>query len=591
MVLRGESRYVVGLLSWSVLAALLSVIVFTSLALSSPSIPVIQKILHQDFGGVSVDTYNAVLNGTVLTEEVAYHVAGGKVTGSYTMLYRSWDAPLSAPGAYGEKPHIEFLKLSCPEGFYSYWVDYHGDIHSNVPPDLFDELENKLRQAKAVDEAGCYNPHGIRPGVYHVTYEWRLVPPGWCDGSNCSVDLLLARGGKHLRYERVDLTVLGAHLAALSPLNRDLKVAGSGGVYRVTGGPLYKSDPLEFFLVYGSGSGVVEVGRVDNATRFATSLAGRRAGELRLALALTGGLTLMPLTLPLYTTYAYMKYGRERRPTGAIPTGLPPRTGEKPWEVAALYSGRPGVVGWNMIAAAIFELEMKGLVRRTVEPSGRVVLQLREADGEGARDLDVVEATVLSMLLALSDNGIVSEETVKERAKDTSVRAELLNMRGRLEEKAEELAERAIEMPRSLTKAVLGGIVLLVALYSGAGFLSSKVAYTSLIIAASIIAFALTLPTLLAMILLPSNVFGRWRPGYLERYIAWTRFKEEAKGLAPGSAAGIGVSPELLAYAAAVGVEDLGGDLGKTLSSITLLSKRIWRGLYPRTRGSGGGGG
>jgi hypothetical protein len=307
-------------------------------------------------------------------------------------------------------------------------------------------------------------------------------------------------------------------------------------------------------------------------------------------LALTGVLTAVAAAAPAYTAILYYRYGRERRPTQPVPEGFPPNTGEKPWMVAALYTGHPGKPGWRVLASTILWLEARGLVRRVQLPRGGVGLEVSGEPGEG---LDPVEASVLRILHALSGgSGLVSREAAKWAAKDRRVReilrTEWLNIRGRLRE----LAEEAIDLPRRFTLMVGAAAGALIALWAGMGIISSRILRLETTSRAAGVIAVLGVAAYLALLLLPRHVMGRWRPGYLERRLAWERFRERATRAGPPPGAVQEAAPGLAAYLVAAGVSrTLDPTLNRVLESVEGLSKRIYRVARPPSYGRAGGGG
>ena len=75
-------------------------------------------------GNLVVDRYDAVLapDGT-LTETYTYQVKAG---GTYRMLYRTWEVPLSF--SFLDEPSVEFVSLEQPPGTVGYVKDNTGQI-------------------------------------------------------------------------------------------------------------------------------------------------------------------------------------------------------------------------------------------------------------------------------------------------------------------------------------------------------------------------------------------------------------------------------------------------------------------------------
>jgi hypothetical protein len=211
----------------------------------------VYRALEDPPSGVRVEYYNASLDG-LLHEEIVYSVSQSRLH-RYHMLYRAWEAPLT--DGMNDHPHIQALSVSCPPGFAPYIVDHGGSVNTTAPEWARKKLVGILREHRAADEAGCYYPGGaIPPGEYRVAYTFRLYPPARCGGGGCVVSLLLAAGGRHLRYESVRVEIRGASEALLDPLATSLyQEAGGGGSVIIKGGPLHSGEPLRVFLRFPEG--------------------------------------------------------------------------------------------------------------------------------------------------------------------------------------------------------------------------------------------------------------------------------------------------------------------------------------------------
>lgn len=161
------------------------------------------------------------------------------------------------------------------------------------------------------------------------------------------------------------------------------------------------------------------------------------------------------------------------------------------------------------------------------------------------------------------------------------------------------LARRAVKpCRRPFALAILLGIAAIIAqlvLYKHLWIGDKALAYKS------VITWFLGVLAYVPPLLAPSYVFGRWSPEYLEKFLAWNRFREKARELGLGATSAQGLSGEWLrvaAYLVALGetelVEKELRKLGEEIAAVYASTLRTFHGLYYGYRGgargfSGGG--
>ncbi len=578
-MLPGEKKYLSIAIALGLLLGVVGLYTFTTILSGPSSSSLHARPLYYGYDDVWVKVYQAELDRLELKETYLYHVSKQ----GYHMLYRSWDSMVTV-GENTSKPHIEVLSVKCPKGFIPYAVDYHQNIYTPLPDGSpeYKDLEDRLRSAGATNEAGCYNPGGIPPGDYQVSYVFRLHPPATCSTDGCVVDLSLARGGRHLNYENVSVIIMGVEDARLHITSQlaGLNISRRESSWLVQGSlPKYTS--LRLILLYSNGTqGLVEVGHVHSAME---DMKGRASGE-RLALAggisVAGILTVMALSIPVFTLYSYYRYGRERKSVGSIPYGFPPQTGEKPWEVAVLYGGRPGSVDWRVLSAILLSLEAKEAISRTMGPDGKLSLMIREPSGE----LDEAEKAVYNFLKSIAQAGIVTMDMIKQMRKSRSLRMEARSLYIKLLRLAGNLEKRAVDYPRRLKLLTIAMLFIAFALTVVGAFISVNVLTYNALGMATFIIGGINIVLLLFIMIMPSYVLGRWRQGYLERLLAWRHFKEMIgkRGLASAD------TSQIAPYLAALGIIRVGGELEVILKAYRTFTRTIFG---PRGVGGGGGGG
>ncbi|NMC75687.1 MAG: DUF2207 domain-containing protein, partial [Candidatus Methanofastidiosa archaeon] len=102
----------------------ISVLVLITLLIGATTLFLLPKGPISFGGDLVVDNYEAVLfsDGTLI-EKYTYDVQN---SGQYRMLFRYWDDLLSFEKL--DRPYIEFLSVTYPEGTIGYAKDYWGNV-------------------------------------------------------------------------------------------------------------------------------------------------------------------------------------------------------------------------------------------------------------------------------------------------------------------------------------------------------------------------------------------------------------------------------------------------------------------------------
>ncbi len=535
------------------LAVTLTLSLFLGLATLAVAVYLSENPHQGSRGEVYISRYEASLGPDGVLREKYTYVLGERKQ----MIYRSWDTPLTrGDRPLGSEGYIEVVGVACPPGTVPYVVDYRGELELLLPasPEVRGDVERIIEKYGVRSEAGCYAPQGLGPGAYVAVYTFQLHPPLRCGPDACLLDLSLAAAGRHVYYDEFSVAVSGAQMVYLHPASPGRVEAGHGS-WLVEGKGLPSKSVLRILALYPRGTGMPagSVEEVEDAFALARSMVEDAWYRVSLAKTMLVGAGLAAAAAPLVGVGVYLARGREGKPRYPVPQGVPPDTGEKPWQVNLLYHGQVGSLSTDAVVATILDLADSGVVKLR-ESSGRVLLSLDEEALKG-RKLDGFEAAVVELLRTLGGEEVDLKEVGERVKRDPELKARIKSLALKLMvpgKEAERLAREAVESSRLFFAAPLIASILMAV---AAAVLGHQLGLQG-IMGGGVIALLLSALTYAPLLAAPVYVYGRWRPGYLEKYLAWRRFLGWLDEMGVGRA---GLSRlaggwyKLLAYAAALG--------------------------------------
>lgn len=178
--------------------------------------------------GISIQSYRAdiYLNGT-LQENYVYKIDEGN---RYRMLYRPWKLPLSAQKL--GHPYVEPLSVDPPQGSIPYVKDRNAEVTIFSPLDR--NCRKDIQSLADLNEIGCYNPQRFPPGVYNISYLFKIHPPIECDATFCHWNLRLA--DDHYPYQQVAIYIHDPDGLLVHPIpHPDMYCKKEGDMWAITG--------------------------------------------------------------------------------------------------------------------------------------------------------------------------------------------------------------------------------------------------------------------------------------------------------------------------------------------------------------------
>ncbi|EDP75508.1 DUF2207 domain-containing protein [Hydrogenivirga sp. 128-5-R1-1] len=498
----------------------------------------------------------------------------------FRMLYRVWRAPLLVEGEI-DKPHVRVLSLQG-DGI-TYVKDFKGRVHMGE----YDyELAEFVLSKAFNNEVGILNTKTFPPGSYTALFEYEVLPPIEFDERNKHINLKLA--DRHIYYERVEIRI-DDRLNSIEEVFvhiPEFSVKRQGNLWFVEGvAPTDSLVELEFLLrpvgIEGYERYVVGVrARTESANALNTFLHVLRGFIKPLLVAYVLG-------VPFGLLLLYRKFGSEANFTVPEHLSYVPKPERKPWVVNMLFEGDSTRADENAFYATLIDLERRGFVEIDLSDDD---VKIKHT---GKVPEDAYEIKLLSFIDRYSyyGKGVFSLKEIK-RLLDSYVESNNKYGIRRLKKDFEEVFEFR---DRKLVKEFLStrGHRLMKRLGIGVSLLLGIVAVLLFFLfrkegvyAYDVLVLALggVVVSNLPWILMPPQVFGRWRENHYKEKLEWEAFKNFLSDMAmlqKYSPDDVSVWKEWLIYAIALGVAD---KVEEALSKLKVDIPEVWEGRYMRMR-------
>ena len=500
-------------------------------------------------------SYRAVidLDETItLKESYFFDVRKGK---RFSMLYRKWNDPLLYGGSMNS-PHISVVTFGG-DG-----LPYLKDKDGRVFAEGADEIALKeIGQRAEENEVGIFRREKFPEGEYRLFAEYEVYPPIREDDASSHINIKLA--DRHIFYTDVEIIIRDGPsvIKEVFPHLASYTIERTGNIWMIKGkSPTDTLLEVEILTSRYPFRGYSQfVSNVEGKTRSANSnlmifQSLRNAGKK----VLIAGLFFYPFILIII----YWLYGSERSFTVPQHLSFIPDPKKKPWLVNMLFSGNAEKTDENALYATLIDMERKGLVeilqeegkvrikvksRETKDSFERKVLNLLEKYapyGGGYFDPEEVEKLVDSYV-SRRDEGAL--ERVKRDFEDVINFSDPLIVRGFLSTEGHRIVRYS-----GIGLSILLALYL-IGMYIFAGVQKGYV-YDLLVLGGGMLV-SLNLPHLL----LPPQVFGRWKRDFYREKLKWNAFKSFLSDLAmikKYQPEDVAIWEEWLIYGTALGVAD-----------------------------------
>ncbi len=498
----------------------------------------------------------------------------------FRMLYRVWKAPLVVEGELN-RPYIRALSFGG-DGV-PYVKDYRGQVYlQNEDYELYEFVLSKALN----NELGILNLKTFPPGSYTAVFEYEVLPPIEFDNSNKHINLKLA--DSHVYYDRVEIRIddqINA-IEKVFPHIPKFSVERQENLWLIEGvAPTDGLVELEFLLrpvdLEGFPRYVVGVrARTESANSLVGFLHGLRG-------VLKPLLVVYVLGVPFVLLFLYRRLGSEKRFTVPKYLSYIPNPERKPWEVNMLFHGDSTRADENAFYATLLDLERRGLVE--IEIKGDDV----RVKHRGKVPEDIYEMKLISFIEKYSYYGGGALST-KEMTRLIDSYVERKDRRG-LEKLKRDFGEVFEFENRNYVREFLstrghrlvkrGGITLSVLFGLLIGMLltlfRSKGVYVYDLL---ILSLGGIVVSNLPWVLMPPQVFGRWKENYYKEKLEWEAFRNFLSDMAmlqKYAPEDVAIWKEWLIYATALGVADR---VEEAMDKLKVKLPDVWEKRFMRMR-------
>jgi uncharacterized membrane protein len=534
---------------------LVGLLVLVTLALGIAAIYAFPLVTAQDRSGDTVDSYSVTLHSDgTLDETYVYRI----VSTDTRFLFRFWDEAVvpSGSGYPSDQTHLELITITAPPGTTAYLKDDLGRVTIYSGDD-----SQTIRNLAYWDEVGAFNPLYYSPGSYTVSYKYRLYFPVDSDGSFDHLNIQFAR--EHITYGNVKIVLEDAGAATTVYTHPpSLQVSRSGDDVTITGASP-ENELLEVEMLASTASspwrswGIVypetntkaltDAANQQYTTQYWTAYSVNLLGKAAV------------LLVPFLLLGLWFRFGREEDVTVPHYLSTVPNPDRRPWYVNLVYNKGMLKFDENGFYATLLDLDNRGKIKilpweeeHTSQTSNGTVADASSRSGGGLRILildtavsDEYERKVMGFFV---NNSTPNATNPTQPVFDTDTLNTLANQITSAGEPSVKALTAQTELAALMSPLESGAFgawrkipkeqmtdnsrYLYVLPTVGLLFLGASLGASMW---ASIVAYMLTLPVVMGMVILaqfmvaslfPVHLLGRYKPGLYREKLEWNAFRE-----------------------------------------------------------------
>ncbi len=578
---------------------LVALLIIATLALGIIAIYAIPKVTAQDKSGDTVESYTVTLHpdGT-LEETYVYNI----ISHDTRFLFRFWDEAVSSSGSWYpvNQPHLEVLSITPPPGTTAYLKDSQGQVKLYTG-----SYSQPIIELAYPNEVGAFNPNYYQPGIYTVSYKYRLFFPIDSDGTYDHLNVKFAR--EHITYNNVKIVIENSsYLYSVYPHPPTLQMTNAGSDVVITGSSV-ENELLEVEMLATSVNspwrywGAIYA---EHDTLALTASANQLYNtQYWTAYAVNLLSKAAVILIPLLLFVLWFRFGREEDVTVPTYMSTVPNPDRKPWYVNLVYDKGLMKFDENGFYATLLDLDTKGKIKIEAHEGDLPSQILNTAatnpptgSGSGLRILildtnvsDEYEKKVMEFLVnnstpdtATPTQSIFDVETLSAQASQISssenpplkaleTQSQLSTLMNPVESSA--FKEEWRKIPKEQFND--NGRYLIVILVVGALFLVASIA---LYIWAPLASHLMAVPAILGIVIIvqaaiashfPVSLMGRYMPGRYKEKLEWAAFRANLSDLSQMQKYGtedLSMWGSWLVYGTALGVGDKVAQAMKSLN-------------------------
>jgi uncharacterized membrane protein len=509
-------------------------------------------------GDLVVSSYAATLyeNGT-LTEQYTYDV---KTSGTYHMLYRSWEEPLvfTVPVT----PSVMMVSAVPPPGTVGYAIDGTGavSVFGDTPAAAY---QSAIGQSARRDEVGIFSPGSFSAGQYTVMYTYVLYPPVEYNTNATHLNLKLA-GRSHIPYYAIRITVPADGIQSIHASPPSLDTVLTGTTFTATGSSAADQNIVVKMLGTPTAFGGIPGFRTEVSNLPESTASGSFWYDITYTLSylLKYLAEACVVIVPLGFLGIYHWYGREKKFTVPGYLSTIPNRALRPWQVNLLFRKDAMVFDESGYYATLLDLHRRNSLAITPKEDGKAEgFTIRILN---ARSDDPYEQRVLSLLSEMAENDTIDTDLLQKIASEAGTSAASRETASRYQRMLADVTTRAesslvreyiVDGRDHIVPLLLISVTVFVVSFM-AVFLEPMLSFN--LIPATALWGVVAIQALIA-IAMPSALFGHWKDDRYREKLEWEAFRHFLSDLAlirkyaPEDLSAWG---EWLIYGTALGVGD-----------------------------------
>ncbi len=534
------------------------------------------------FSPIKIDYYaNLTLKDKIYFDEnYIYYV---NLDGKYRMLYRYWKEPLFF------NKEIRLEKGVFLENVSSNWKKYYvKDYERNVYTNSNDDQDYKLIRILAQkNEVGLINSNYFKKGIYNLKLNYIIVPNLKYDDKFGLFDFILA--DNHLPYKKVVLRIKDPDHRIIKLIPEFLaKVEKHGDEYVLISDSL-KDEMIRVKILLNRSKTVYGIKENVKELDYSTNLiySSNFFYYLKIILEWIAKLILLSILIfSILSVVLYYKYGTEKEFNVPEMLSYLPKQ-RKPWLVNMIFHGNSMYGDVNGFNATLLDLYRRKIIdiipyERKLFPFGKrkeVKIKILQ---QNPSDLDEYEKNVFNFIKTFSENGVFDTANLTKKKRDTNYFLFSHEFKKLLRYENKAILNKFIEN-KFVSYGIIFGVTSLLTMIITHLLRFIMIGFKPILAGVSYNSLGLFLYVMISLVVIPYQVYGRWKKDYYKEKLEWDAFAKFLKSLVTiqnKKIYDVSIWKDWLIYGTALGC---GKEVEKALKQLNANfdELRIYSGLTP----------